>query len=300
MKVAVVAHSGKTLGSGLKELRSVLAEYGMSKPLWSEVDKSRKAPRRVQSALEAGAKLVIVWGGDGMVQRCADVLAGTDVPMAILPAGTANLFAANMGIPHDVREAVLVAMHGERRRVDVGTVNGETFVVMGGAGFDGTLIAGVDKAAKKKLGRIAYVRGTAKAMSTPVTTARIDVDGASWYEGPLSCVLVGNVSTVMGGLRVFENASPTDGLLDVGVVSAEGRLQWLRVLGRLVGPGDPDGSPLVKATQARKIDVRLSEKLPYEIDGGLRSKSRRLKVRVRPDALVVCVPRTQAAGSALH
>ena len=76
-QVAVVAHSGKSLGGGLDELRSLLAQAGVAEPLWFEVPKSKKAPKRVREAVEAGADLVFVWGGDGMVQRCVDALAGT-------------------------------------------------------------------------------------------------------------------------------------------------------------------------------------------------------------------------------
>ena len=79
MKVAVVAHSGKVLGGGLSELRAVLGEYGVREPMWAEVDKSRKAPKRVSAALKDGAGLVIVWGGDGMVQQCVSELAGSGV-----------------------------------------------------------------------------------------------------------------------------------------------------------------------------------------------------------------------------
>ena len=81
MKVAVVAHAGKVLGGGLSELRAVLGEYGVREPMWAEVDKSRKAPKRVSAALKDGAGLVIVWGGDGMVQQCVSELAGSGVPM---------------------------------------------------------------------------------------------------------------------------------------------------------------------------------------------------------------------------
>ena len=289
-RVAVIAHTGKVLGGGLNELRAVLGEFGVREPIWSEVDKSRKAPKRVRAAIEAGAELILVWGGDGMVQHCAGVVAGTGVPMAILPAGTANLLATNLAIPADIGEAVKIALHGVRHPIDVGTMNGETFTVMAGAGFDGVIMSDVDSATKERLGRIAYVRGSVKAMAAKRTNAKIRIDGSPWFDGPASCVLVGNVGTVIGGLRVFETATPTDGLLDVGVVSAEGRLQWLRVLGRVVSHGDTDRSPLVQSTKAHKIDVRFATKMRYELDGGARTKTRDLKVRVRPGALIVCVP----------
>ena len=85
-KVAVIAHAGKTVGGGLEELRQTLARAGVTDPIWSEVPKSRFAPKRVRAALKDGAELIFVWGGDGMVQRCVDVLAGKGVPLAIVPA----------------------------------------------------------------------------------------------------------------------------------------------------------------------------------------------------------------------
>src|SRR5580698_823841 len=134
--VAVVAHNRKSLGGGLRELRKVLAREGVTDPLWFEVKKSRYAPACARRAVKQGVGLMFVWGGDGTVQRCIDAVAGSDTAVAILPAGTANLLAANLGVPHDLAEAVQVGLHGDRRRLDTGSVNGERFTVMAGAGFD--------------------------------------------------------------------------------------------------------------------------------------------------------------------
>src|SRR5690242_5726020 len=86
--VAVVAHTRKSMGGGLPELREVLASEGFAEPIWHEVDKSKKAPGHARRAVADGAELVFVWGGDGMVQRCVDALAGSGAAIAILPAGT--------------------------------------------------------------------------------------------------------------------------------------------------------------------------------------------------------------------
>ena len=110
MKVAVIAHAGKSFGGGLPELRRVLAAEGIEDPFWVEVPKSKKAPVQVQRALEEGAELVFAWGGDGMVQRCVDVLAGTKATVGIIPAGTANLLATNLGITKDLKAAVSIAL----------------------------------------------------------------------------------------------------------------------------------------------------------------------------------------------
>ena len=91
---------------GPPELRRELAKQGVADPHWFEVPKSKKVPKRVEQALAEGAELIVVWGGDGTVQRCLDVMAGTDATLAVVPAGTANLFASNLGIPQDIGEAV--------------------------------------------------------------------------------------------------------------------------------------------------------------------------------------------------
>src|SRR5918995_1752773 len=153
--VAVVAHQKKSLGGGLDQLRTLITEYGVDELLWYEVPKSRKAPKKARTALKEGADLVIVWGGDGMVQRCVDALAGSGVPVGIIPAGTANLLAHNLGIPEDLAEAVRIAFHGRRRALDLGKLNGEHFAVMAGVGFDADMINDADRDAKDRLGRLA-------------------------------------------------------------------------------------------------------------------------------------------------
>ena len=102
-KIAVVAHAGKTLEGGLPQLRRSLAEHGVEDPMWAEVPKSREAPKQVKRFLKEGAEHFFVWGGDGMAQRCIDTLAGSGATVAIIPAGTANLLASNLGLPTDHR-----------------------------------------------------------------------------------------------------------------------------------------------------------------------------------------------------
>src|SRR6185503_7559707 len=161
-RVAVLAHAGKTLGGGLPELRRVLARHGIDDPYWCEVPKSKKAPKQVERALRQGADLIFVWGGDGMVQRCVDVVAGTDATIAIMPAGTANLFASNLGMPKHIDAAVEVGLTGERRKLDVGRLNGEMFAVMAGVGFDARVIRDASPEMKRHFGRSAYIWAGAK------------------------------------------------------------------------------------------------------------------------------------------
>jgi diacylglycerol kinase (ATP) len=294
MRVAVVAHAGKTLGGGLPELRCTLAEAGVTDPLWTEVPKSKRAPAAVEEALEDGAELILAWGGDGMVRRCVNALKDAEVPLAIAPAGTSNLFATHLGIERDIAQAVQVALHGDRRRLDLGCFDGERFAVMAGAGFDAAMIKASDDL-KDRLGRAAYVVGGASKLDAPPFEAKIKIDGTRWYEGPASCILVGNVGELFGGIEVFADAQPDDGMLDVGVLTSEGPAQLVRAAAR-TAVGSAEKSPFVRVTQARKVRVKLDRKVRYELDGGDRKKVKSFKVDIEPEAITVCVPRGTANG----
>jgi YegS/Rv2252/BmrU family lipid kinase len=295
--VAVVAHEGKTLGGGLVELRRVLTAAGVDDPAWYEVPKSKFAPDCVREAIDGGADLLFVWGGDGMAQRCLDAVGDAAVAVAILPAGTGNLLAHNLGIPIDLQEAVDVGLHGARRTIDVGTVNGERFAVMAGTGLDALMIRDADRGLKDRFGRAAYVWTGVKNIRFEPFRVRIDVDGRKWFSGRAGCVLVGNVSKVFGGIEAFDDASPEDGRLELGVVTADGALQWLRALAR-TAVGSADKSKFVRTTKARKIRVRLDRKLPYELDGGDKKPAKQLKIKVQPAAVTVCVPERSDGGGA--
>ena len=287
--IAVVAHREKRLGEGLGELREMLAREGFADPLWEEVDKSRKMPKRIRKVLKAGADLVFVWGGDGSVQRAIDTLAGTSAKLAILPAGTANLLATNLRIPVDLAQAMKIGLRGADRPLDVGKMNGEHFAVMAGAGLDAAMIAEADGSMTDRLGRLAYVLTGAKALSDlDATKATIELDGETWFEGEVTCVLIGNVGRAIGGLEFFPHAKPDDGLLDIGVVTADGVASWSRTLARAAS-GHVDRSPFVQMSAGHTFKVRFSAPLPYELDGGDRDETDVLKVKVKPGAVTIRV-----------
>jgi diacylglycerol kinase (ATP) len=290
MNVAVVAHAQKSLGGGLSELRRVLEAEGIADPFWAEVPKSKKAPAQVQRALKEGAELIFAWGGDGMVQRCVDVLAGSGASLAIIPAGTANLFASNLGIPEDIEAAVAIGLRGDRREFDVGRFNGERFAVMAGAGFDAAMIRDAgDGGLKERIGRAAYVWSGSENLRSKPFRATIEVDGAEWYKGKATCILLGNVGKLVGGIEAFEDARPDDGKLEIGVVTADGVLDWSRMMARAAA-GSLGDSPFAQRTKARDVKVKLSRKVLYELDGGDRTKVKSFKVKVEPRAISVCVP----------
>ena len=261
-KVAVIAHSGKSFGGGLLELRRELERNDLVDPLWYEIPKSKHAPRQVKRALGADARLIFVWGGDGTVQRCIDAAAGSEARLAIVPAGTANLLATNLEVPQDIKRAVEIGLFGERRKLDVGRFDGERFGVMAGAGFDAAMIRQADGKLKDRLGRLAYVWTGSKNLRAKPFHTKISIDDTSWYRGRASCILIGNVGNLFGGVEVFKHGRPDDGQLEVGVVSADGVTDWARTLARTAA-GHPERSPFLRTTSARRIDVKLDRKVLY-------------------------------------
>ena len=297
--VAVIAHSGKVLEAGLGRLREVLTEHGVTDPIWLEVPKSRKVPARVREAIMDGAALIFVWGGDGSVQRCIDAAVGAPVKLALLPAGTANLLANNLGIPIDLEQAIEVGLHGSNRTIDVGKINGEHFAVMAGIGLDALMIRDADAGLKDRFGRAAYIwTGARHTRATPVRT-KVRIDGHTWFDDKASCVLIANVGAIGGGITAFDQATPDDGKLDVAVITADGAWQWMRTLTR-ARVGHAEKSPLVQMTQATRIKVETRTRLPSELDGGARPKANTLRVTVLPHAVTIRVPSRPTTGTAPH
>jgi len=289
---AAIRQLEEQLGVALLERTTrqvTLTRAGITDPMWSEVPKSRFAPERVQRAIDEGAELVFVWGGDGMVQRSIDRLAGSGVTLAIIPAGTANLFASSLEIPSDIEKAVDIGLNGRDRTLDVGKINGERFAVMAGAGLDAHMIHEADAGLKDRFGRLAYIWTASKNLRNEPFKARIEINGELWYKDKASCILLGNVGSLFGGIEAFDNAHPDDGLLEVGVTNAEGLGQWARTVAR-TAVGTTSKSPFVQVTKAKKVRIELDRKVAYELDGGARKPVKVLKAKVLPDAITVRVP----------
>jgi YegS/Rv2252/BmrU family lipid kinase len=287
--IGVVAHREKLTASTAAELRSALAHVGFSNVHWLEVRKGAAAEQATRRALEDGSDTIIVCGGDGTVRAAAAACANTDAALAVVPAGTANLFATGLELPSDPKKIVETIINGDRRTLDTGVCNGLRFGVMGGTGLDAAMIAQADEH-KDLLGTWAYVRaGVREARERRPIAAKITVDGKPFFEGDVTCVLVGNLGKLKGGVVAFPDASPTDGRLDVAVLTATGVRQWASVMVSAVR-GRQDRSSHVHLGQGAKVRVRLAKKQMFELDGGSKGRARKLDFHVDPASLVICAP----------
>lgn len=297
-RIGVVINNDKLLaGSGLEELRAALADAGHADPPWYEVPKSKKAPKQVVRLVkEDGVDRLLVWGGDGTVRRAADTILrkGYDhVSLGVLPAGTGNLLAENLGIPIDLRGAVDVALHGAVERIDAGLVNDDQhFLVMAGTGFDALLIKDADDV-KDRFGKLGYVWAAVKNRNAGMAQAEVLIDDEPWFTGEASCVIAANVGRLIAGIPAFPDASPTDGRLDVGVIVARRAPDWVRLFGSVV-THRVESSPFAKVTRAEKVRIQLDRTLPWEADGGDRERTDHFEIRCIPQAVSICRPRRTA------
>lgn len=289
--VAVVLHKKKVRPKARAQLRAALVDAGVDEPLWYEVPKSRKARKKARKASKEGADVVIAWGGDGTVQRCVDALAGRDTALAIIPAGTSNLLARSFDIPTDARDALEVALSGARRTIDTGSVNGEAFAVVAGAGLDALLVEEADSEIKSRFGRAAYVYAGLKNIAMDAFEVDVQVDGERAFRGECTSVFVGNLREAVGGFELSETAEPDDGVLEVGIITAEGPLQLIRTAARAL-LRSADESPHVTTTEGTSVVLQFDRPVPYELDGGERDPARLLEIDVQPGSLTVCVPGT--------
>lgn len=302
-RLGVLVNQGKQLaGEGPEELRNALADAGHPDTPWCEVPKSKHAPEQVRRLIEDEAvDRLLAWGGDGTVRRCADTIlrSGREhVALGILPAGTSNLLAAELGIPTDLEGAVDVAVHGEPSPIDAAVVNDdEHFLGRFGTGFDALLIREADdRGLKDRFGRLGYLWAGIRNRDAKPARAHITVEGETWFEGNTPCVVVGNIGRLFGGMDAFPNASPTDGRLDLGVVQATTTWQWSRLVGSVVARR-VESSPLARTTTAEKIVVELDRTVPWQVDGGDRERTDRFEIRCLPAAIRICRPATAGTSS---
>jgi YegS/Rv2252/BmrU family lipid kinase len=273
-----------------RELLDALAAAGVD-PLVEETTVDDPGQGVTRRAMEQGVDLVLAAGGDGTVMGCVTALAGSDVPLAVLPSGTGNLLAVNLGLPDDPREVVEVALHGARRRLDVGAIGSDRFVVMSGLGFDAAMLRDTDPALKARVGALAYVLSGLRQLRRPPTEFRVALDGLPPVSRVGQGVLIGNFGKLQGGIEVLPGAEPDDGLLDVGVLETGKVGGWLRLAARvMLGRGSRLDGPPLEVLRARRVEIECRRPQPIERDGEPGPRIRHLTVEALPRALTLCVP----------
>jgi diacylglycerol kinase family enzyme len=240
-------------------------------------------------ALEAGAALVIAAGGDGTVRACAEALADTGVPLAIVPAGSANLTANALGLPARADAALRVGFVGRDRRIDLAAADGMTFAAMAGIGLDAAVVGATPRAAKRLAGWPAYAAAATGQLLGRPATFTVRLDGGELMIRQARSVTVGNSGALPGGFLIMPEARLDDGLLDVLVLAPAGPFGWANVGYRVLIRSGRDDSQLERH-RARTVEIHAETDLPRQVDGEIIAPARSMTVAVRPGALQVRVP----------
>jgi YegS/Rv2252/BmrU family lipid kinase len=266
-----------------------MREHGWDEPLWLETTPGDPGRGQARAAVAAGADLVLACGGDGTVTACAEGVADSGIPLGIVPMGTGNLLARNVGLPTDLAGALAVALGGGEQKLDAGTANGQAFVVMAGLGLDAQMLSDTSEPMKKRLGWAAYALSVLRHLSDRPLRVTLAADGGRPVRLRASAVIVGNVGWLRGGLPLMPDARPDDGLLDAVVLTARGWVAWAMLVVRVMLRREPGDR--VHRYQFRELRLRLARPQPWELDGEVMAPARELVISACPGRLRLRMPR---------
>ncbi len=286
---------GRRNGAVIKEVRARLREAGW-KVDSGYVKRKRALRRSARRAVKAGASVVVAVGGDGAVVQVASALAGTDAVLAIVPTGTGNLLAGNLGIPKGTRSAARAILEGERRRIDVGRVDIDgqerPFLVACGVGFDADVMDGTKTRQKLRWGKLAYlanaVRRSGRLRNVPHT---ITLDGVTTTMEAAQ-VFVANFGRMLPVVEPRRPIHGDDGVLDVLVIRAAGPLPglvagWEALTQTRLGKS---GNGRVFRATAKEVRIEPETTRLVEADGSVIGTTP-IRASIRPLGLTVVVPR---------
>jgi len=242
-------------------------------------------------AVDDGADVVCAWGGDGTVNEVASGLVHGRGVMAVVPAGSGNGFARELGVPLDKAGALAVAVRGRTRRVDVGELNGRLFVNTAGFGLDASVAHAFAVAPRGARGFPAYVRASVRHLwGFPGRRCVVRVDGQEWCVGAMKMMTLANTRQWGNGALVAPRARPDDGVLDL-VALRDVPIGSLALQAWRLWTGSLDRIGAVSMVTFRHAEIGTDEEWPVHIDGEPAGYARSLSVVVKPEALAVKVPR---------
>lgn len=293
-----------------EELSSALGES--AELSWHETTEDDPGYGAARAAVEAGAQVVLAAGGDGTVRAVAEYLAEANsaVELAVIPLGTGNLLARNLGIPlNNLAAACERAFAGESQPLDIGWVEVRladrteraAFAVMAGFGIDAHMITETNDDLKDRAGWLAYVESLGRALdASEVIDVRLSIDEADAKSEAAHTLIIGNCGTLQGGITLLPDADPGDGELDLLVLSADSfaawadtarNLIWDNGLKRLfVGNNAEAAAQSSDSASHRRFStlvMELAEPRVFEVDGDVIGESTHVSVSIQAAAVRV-------------
>ena len=271
----------------LHEAREWLDERGWATE-WLETAAPGDGISLAANAARRGVPLLFVCGGDGTLNEAVNGLAGSETALAVIPTGTVNLWAREVGLLKKPAEAVRLAIEGQRRRIDLGRAGARYFLLMAGFGLDAAVAHGVSHRIKGRFGAAAYVLSAAReALRYRSARVTLSLDGQE-RKLELLMLIAGNTRKYAGLTQITPAAVVDDGRLDVCAYSGSGRwdILWLALL-TLIRQHRRSKKVLCKRVQ--RLGISPDTPLLVQLDGDAHSGSPK-NVSVAPGALWVAVP----------
>lgn len=266
MKRIAVILNPAARGERARRLQARIAALAEGAVLFS-TSRSGEAESLARSAVKDGFQIIVAAGGDGTVNEVVNGIAGTDATLGLLPLGTMNVFATELGLPANDLERCWQLIAGKQtRRVDLPSANGKHFVQLAGVGFDAQVVKETSRAFKRSFGPLSYVVSAAQIAARQPPRLRIESENAITEEG--SFVLVGNGRLYGGPFPFFKQAVIDDGLLDVVIFKRLNYIEIVRYLQDVIFSSQIT-SPEVEYIQTKSLRVTSDTPVPVEIDGEL-------------------------------
>lgn len=284
--IALIVHGARAERLDVRHLIKWVREKGHFVEAHATFEAGQAASLAADAA-RRGVDVVAAAGGDGTVNEVVNGLDGYDVPLGIIPVGTANDFARQVGIPADADHAMDVILQRKPRRLDTASLNGRRFLNVSTGGMGAEATAETPSEMKESLGPVAYaISGMRKLAGFTAARARFEGDGFS-YDGDFVMFAVGITRSTGGGSMVTPMASATDGLLDLCIVEGMSRGEFARTALK-VKRGEHVGQDGVRYVQLECVTIESSEPIAVNVDGEM-SDGTRLTYRARSRDLWVHV-----------
>jgi len=292
MRVLAVVNPRASRAAGvLSDLSAWFAERPKStfRAVGSQAELTRVLKEQGQ-----GADRIAVGGGDGTISGALPTLLELGKPLAVLPLGTANDFAATLGLPADAFAAAEIAFQGRPHKVDVGLVNGQPFLNVASVGVAATAVHAQSVELKRRWRLFAYpISLLHAARETRPFVVTLTVDGNTRWSGPVYQVSVGNGRFHGGGLTVSEHAAIDDGVLDLYLVPPGPIWKLVKSITHLkFGSSRPE---LIERSCATHITASTSTPRPINADGEIKAETP-AEFSLLREALTVIVPHTLPEG----
>ena len=246
-----------------------------------------------KAAVKVGIDALAVYGGDGTLKEAISGLMGSEIPLVILPGGSANVMANELGIPYDLKEACTLMSHGPRemKTIDVGQLDKRYFLVGISIGFSADLVKGADRQTKNRFGIFAYFLSAAAALKKlKLSHYHLKIDGQEHEVQGLTCIITNTGNLGFTKISLDKHIDVSDGLLDVLVVRKANLSLLKLIVVTLLKRERPDNFELVEHWQGKEISVFLNHPQVVQCDGEVLEKIPH-HINIIPGAIKVLVPK---------